>query len=154
MSKQEATLEVVEAVNTVALDGQKKAEARQAKPAPVEYKTMAVGDVHWQGDVGIQCSEKVDAEGPVVETKPVRQLAPGTSRGSRHCVNEASIPGLKFYALRSPTALDGPRILVPEGQTLVVDHPDHGTCIFPAGAYRIRYQQQYDAMGELRRVRD
>lgn len=75
------------------------------------------------------------------------QLSPGHTQGSRHTVDLAQVC---LWLLPTPTPLDGPIIEAPHG--VVIDHPEHGAHIYPAGIYRVTYQRHY---GEtLRSVAD
>ena len=80
-------------------------------------------------------------------TFPHGQLAPGTSQGSRHCVD---LTRVRLWVLARPTALDGPIIEAPEG--VEIQHPEHGHHIYPPGIYQVTYQRAY--ANELRRVQD
>jgi len=137
-----ATLEPVAAFNKV----QKRAEKICNSDAHT-VATCSPGDTWAQGDIGIVCLKEppVDA---VAEMKPRAQLAPGTTQGSRHCIQKLS--SVRVYRLASPTPLDGPIIEALEGFT--VTHPEHGWITLPPGVYAIIYQRQF--ADEIKRVLD
>lgn len=125
-----------------------QARAR-AKPDPVKYGTLAKDDYHRQGDVYfVRAGDSVPKRAKAI--KPMRQLAPGETQGSRHIIREADMGHLKFYARPEATPLDGPIIVA--SKPFTVDHPEHGSVTLPAGTYSCHYQRQYAE--ELRRVAD
>lgn len=75
------------------------------------------------------------------------QLAPGTTQGSRHCVDSTRV---RLWLLPQPTALEGPIIEAPDG--VEITHPEHGHLLFPPGVYQVTFQRAY--ADELRRVAD
>lgn len=75
------------------------------------------------------------------------QLAPGTTQGSRHCVDLTQV---RLWLLPHPSPLDGPMIEAPAG--CVITHPEHGHLRFPPGLYQVTFQRTYAA--ELRRSVD
>jgi hypothetical protein len=84
----------------------------------------------------------------VQERKPSLQLAPGTSQGSRHCLE--SLEGITVFRLADQTPLDGPILEAPSG--LRVNHPEHGDVTLRPGVYAVVYQRAFAE--ELRRVED
>lgn len=108
---------------------------------------MSPGDTWAQGDIGIVRLEQLPEGCQAVES-PSLQLAPGTTQGSRHCLE--SLAGLTVYALANPGPLEGPVIDAPHGMR--VNHPEHGDVSFGPGVYGVVYQRQYAE--ELRRVQD
>lgn len=108
---------------------------------------MSPGDTWAQGDVGIVRLEKIP-DGCKPMENPSSQLSPGTTQGSRHCLE--SLEGLRLFVLADPTPLDGPVIDAPQGMR--VNHPEHGDVSFGPGVYGVIYQRQYAE--ELRRVQD
>lgn len=105
------------------------------------------GDCFRQGDVYIELLAELPPNRKLVE-KPDPQLAPGTTKGSRHILD--SLQGVEMWALASPTPLDGPLLRTTEERTIT--HPEHGNVILPPGIYGITYQRAY--ADELRRVAD
>lgn len=120
----------------------------KAKPDPVVYGSMAVGDFHRQGDVFITRLPEVPAD--AVKAKKSEQLAPGSTQGSRHCVATRDLKHCQFFALRQPTPLQGP--IIKAKKPVEITHPEHGHVTVPPGVYGITYQRQLAA--ELRRVAD
>ena len=125
-----------------------------------------LGDVARQGDLYFEVTEIVagkvrvfdrDGTGKITGSRllkiklvknPSLQLAPGTTQGSRHCLD--SLNGVKVYQLKTPTPLDGPVLDLAEERS--IPHPDHGHWILPPRAYNVTYQRHF--AGELRRVQD
>lgn len=101
-----------------------------------------------QGDINLWLLPKLPEE--VIEASPDPQLAPGTTRGSRHCVRQADMDHVKFYRLINPNPLQGP-ILVFENET-TIEHPEHGDQLWPAGVIAITYQRRHAE--EIRRSQD
>lgn len=108
---------------------------------------MSVGDAWPQGDIAIVLIGVLPAGAKFVE-RPTLQLAPGTTQGSRHCLE--SLDGLTVYTHANPTALDGPILDAPNG--LRVNHPEHGDVSLRPGVYAVVYQRAFAE--ELRRVQD
>lgn len=108
---------------------------------------MSVGDAWAQGDIGIVRLDGVPEGCKKIEA-PSPQLAPGTTQGSRHCVE--SLDGLTLYSPADAGPLDGPVIDAPAGMR--VNHPEHGDVSFRGGVYGVVYQRQHAK--ELQRVQD
>ncbi len=111
-----------------------------------ELEVMSPGDCWAQGDLLIVSLESVPAG--CAPIKAERQLAPGNTQGSRHCL--VSLDGVEMFQLPEPNALDGP--VFRTDRKLVIDHPEHGNLIVPPGTYAVVYQRQFAE--ELRRVAD
>lgn len=104
------------------------------------------GDIFRQGDVYVWKRDKMPKG-----AKPVKcelQLAPGTTKGSRHCLDSSD--GVSMFAVPEADALQGPWVRLECER--VITHPEHGDVICPAGVYEITYQRAYAE--ELRRVQD
>lgn len=113
-------------------------------------ESMEVGDAWAQGDILIR---KINAIADVEEVKsPQRQLAPGTTQGSRHCLS--TLDGVTVYQPKDANVLEGPVFTTENGVT--VEHPEHGDVILGPGCYSITYQRSYDEerREELRRAAD
>lgn len=110
-------------------------------------ETMSPGDAWAQGDIAIVCLEALPDDLEKIEN-PSAQLAPGTTQGSRHCVDDIS--RVTIFRRKNADVLTGPIIDAPEG--IRVTHPEHGDVSLPPGIYGIRYQRAYAE--ELRRVQD
>lgn len=120
--------------------------------------TMSLGDVVRQGDlylIAIPClpATRKQHDG--------RQLAPGTTQGSRHValtgeIFDCSVEEV-ILLIRSalPEALVHPALIGPcvlGAVAIELDHPEHGNRILPPGAYAVVYQRQFTE--EARRVLD
>lgn len=105
------------------------------------------GDCFRQGDIYLEFRDSLPDD--LSKSKHVElQLAPGTTKGSRHCLDSAD--GVTMYAVKNGDALQGPVIQTTKERT--VTHPEHGNVILPPGIYNITYQRAYAE--ELRRVAD
>ena len=105
------------------------------------------GEAVRQGDIYIILREKPPAETKLMKT-PLTQLAPGTTQGSRHCLD--SLNGVTMYERDEPDALQGPFIQTTMERTIT--HPEHGDWKLGPGCYEIGYQRMF--ADELRRVAD
>lgn len=110
-------------------------------------QTCSPGDAWAQGDLLLVCLDKLP-RGAKPVNKTSRQLAPGTTQGSRHCLD--SLDGLTLYTLDDATPLDGP--VIHAEREFTVEHPEHGDVTLPAGVWGVVYQRAYAE--ELRRVQD
>ena len=104
------------------------------------------GDAFRQGDIYITRRDVV--ENRFVLGSVDLQLAPGTTQGSRHCLD--SCEGVEMYRDRNGDALQGPLIRLFVERTIT--HPEHGDVVLPPGTYEVTYQRAYAE--ELRRVQD
>lgn len=107
---------------------------------------LSVGDCWAQGDVLIVKLDEVPAGAEPMMI--ARQLAPGTTQGSRHCI--VDLDGVEMFRLADANPLDGPVLRC--DRQVEIDHPEHGNVVLPPGVYGIVYQRQYAE--ELRRVED
>ncbi len=127
-----------------------------AKPASIG--SPSIGDVVRQGDLYLVCLEVLPPG-----TKTQRQLAPGTSQGSRHVAEGECVVYLpkeplavarmiaKANGSDVPAALIGPMVEC-VGETTIT-HPEHGHRILPAGtAWAVTYQRAFAE--EVRRAQD
>jgi len=126
-----------------------KSRAEQIKNnEPQRFPDAAsVGDYWRQGDLYITKLAAVPS-GAIPVKRPSHQLAPGNTKGSRHCLD--SLDGVTVYAMPDADALTGPVLHLARERT--IPHPEHGTVICPPGTYGITYQRAYAE--ELRRVQD
>ena len=106
-------------------------------------RTIAVDQWVRQGDI---CVQRISAH---TKAKPTddRQLAPGTTKGSRHIV----VGDVTIYPPIGNDPLTGPTIHAPERFT--VTHPEHADVSLPSGDYAVTYQRDY-AQEERARVAD
>ena len=134
-------------IHNIQVRGKAVADAR-----PITVSAEALADVPMgkkfarQGDLYFAKLATVP-KGALPWTQPHGQLAPGTTQGSRHCVD---ITTVRLWTLPNPTALDGPVIEAPDG--VEITHPEHGHHHYPPGVYQVTFQRAY--ADELRRVQD
>jgi hypothetical protein len=101
-----------------------------------------------QGDINLWSLPTLPSN--AIETAPNCQLAPGTTRGSRHCIKQSDMPHVKFYRLPQPNSLQG-GIMVFD-RSITIEHPEHGDHIWPAGIVAVTYQRRHAA--EVKRSQD
>lgn len=122
----------------------------KAKQAVRYIDAIKVGEFIRQGDVYLERIEKRDMESYKTVTQD-RQLAPGTTKGSRHIVAASS--NVTIYTTENVHSfLMGPQIEAKD--RFVLEHPEHAHFSLPAGTYQARYQQEWTEKDEVRRVRD
>jgi len=132
-------------------------EIRNDEDAAIPF--MEPGDVVVQGDVYLVM---LAAALPAVDAYAGRQLAPGSTQGSRHTAEgevtlvqvDESEATAALVALIPETAnhrqFIGPQVTATEPWT--VAHPEHGNRTLPAGIYLVTYQ--HDLVQEERRAKD
>ncbi len=142
-------MNVAEKIKQLSKDAE---EIRNTEPQVLP--TCSDNDSWAQGDVIIQkLSDEFVKTLELVKTKPAVQLAPGETKGSRHCLSDKckSDAGIEFYKLSVEYPLVGPIMKCPNG--IEVEHPEHGDIkIEEGGWYGVRYQQLHG--DELRRQAD
>lgn len=109
--------------------------------APVEVPAaMSPGDMLPQGDIGLLmlaslppgCSSIAWPDGDM-------QLAPGTSKGSRHCVPAKYRDVVAFYRISDGDQLSD--MVIEATGPFDLTHPEHADHLgYPAGTYRVRHQ--------------
>jgi hypothetical protein len=107
-----------------------------------------VGQYIPQGDINILRLEKLPER--VVLMLPDQQLAPGSTRGSRHCIRAEDMDHCEFYHFLDATPLEGPVIVFKE--RTIIEHPEHDDQSWPAGIVMIGYARSHAE--EVRRVQD
>lgn len=138
---QEQQLSALEAHTKVQEAASTKADAKVRVVSAIE-----VDQAVRQGDIYITRIASIPSGVRSIED---RQLAPGTSQGSRHIIVG---DGLALSArLNDSNPLQGPYIKAEKSFT--VEHPEHGHINMPAGDYSCTYQRDFSAE-ELARVRD
>lgn len=129
----------------------RSAEKMQAAGMEV-IGTASIGDVVRQGDLYLVCIADCPAGTPAP-----RQLAPGTTQGSRH-VAQGNCDVLEIHdkagvakQLNVPQELLGPAVRVRDEATIT--HPEHGDKALPRETIWVCvYQRAY--ADEVRRVQD
>ena len=112
-------------------------------------EASTVGDAVAQGDLYIQIVESVpDGFDHQTQSKDIdRQLVPGNTVGSKHCLESLATVDLYWPAgwSHSPTyeGLQGPALVCKEDTSIL--HPTHGTVTIPAGFTVVTgYQRVFD----------
>lgn len=112
-------------------------------------RRIEIGAAAHQGDVYLH---RVRADHPRGEALGTRQVAVGTTVGSRHVVEGE---GVAVYAgkafqpsqKRKELALLGPVVVADKSFTLT--HPEHAHHVLPAGTYQVTYQWDEATMGRV-----
>lgn len=107
-----------------------------------------VGQYLPQGDINILRLPAIPTS--AVPIQKTAQLTPGTSRGSRHCINAEDLQHCDFYGFLDANPLEGPIIVCL--QPFTIEHPEHRDYVFPAGVYAIGYQRRH--ADEIKRSQD
>ena len=109
---------------------------------------LAVGEYTAQGDVNFWRLESVPKDSK--KSKKVSQLAPGTTKGSRHCIRLIDLSHIEFFELDRPNAIQGP--VLKASRPFTVEHPEHGNQVLSSGTWLVTYQRSHAE--ELRRIED
>ena len=104
-------------------------------------------DFFRQGDIYIWKREKTRGLVDCDKIDTNLQLAPGSTKGSRHILDSGD--GVTMYRVGGDV-LQGPLLVLTKERTIT--HPEHGNVILPPGCYEITYQLAYAE--ERRRVLD
>ncbi len=107
-----------------------------SKPVFVEDGSMAVGHAKRQGDVAVEMIGKLPKRAVKVKRPDNGQVAPGNTKGSRHCVSDVKVD---FYEVDDGDQLSNICIVAYERWEL--KHPEHADYSFPKGTYRVHHQQ-------------
>jgi len=128
-----------------------KIESAAEKIRSDEQQTFSVaavdGDHFRQGDIYIWKRDSIPSTAKRAK-KQDAQLAPGTTKGSRHILD--SLRGVEVFQVDSSDPLQGP--FLQTDRERVVTHPEHGNVLLPSGCYEITYQLAYAE--ERRRIED
>jgi len=140
----------------------KKVFDQIAKVTPNEEvrdnRGMVPGEIAHQGDVYmIMVKEREDIynihkmlrKTEQGEKTANMQLAPGTTKGSRHIIEGKGVT--VFAPAKDASPLEGPFVVATEEFTLT--HPEHANHRFGPGKYVCTYQRDW-AKEEMERVRD
>lgn len=128
--------------------------AKAAKSPLADHRqivALTVGEFARQGDVYIERIGKVD---PAWKATTNRQLAPGTSPGSRHVVTHGPMLFVSPEVNPRETTRRGVRLLGPQihaKEAFIIEHPEHAHLCMPPGDYQTSYQLDHN---QQRAVRD
>lgn len=137
------TLQPTQVIEQIHTHGQSIANDSTVTVSPVVGVPVA------QGDINLWLLPKLP-DG-VMEAAPNCQLAPGTTRGSRHCIKQSDMAHVKFYRLSNPNPLQS-GIMVFEKET-TIEHPEHGNQIWSDGSIvAVTYQRRHAI--EVKRSQD
>ena len=111
-------------------------------------EAATAGDGVWQGDLGIEVVVSVPEDYVKVENAvdKDRQLVPGNTEGSKHCLD--SLVGVELFRPKdwgsNYEGLEGPACILSKQR--IITHPKHGDVTIPAcTTVRCRYQREFDA---------
>lgn len=121
---------------------------------PVAFtRACQAGDVIRQGDLYLEIVDEVPGD-YILCKKPLVQLVPGNTQGSRHCLD--GLRGVKMYLPKewNEESLQGPCLVLTEDREVL--HPVHGAVSIPSGfTVLCSYQREYDKeLKKERRTRD
>lgn len=106
---------------------------------------LPIGEGIRQGDLYL---ERISELPKGAKLTSVRQLAPGSTKGSRH----VAAGNVQVYNLANPTPLQGPVVVA--GAPWSLEHPEHANFTdIPSGVYASTYQRDL-RQEEIARVRD
>lgn len=104
--------------------------------AAVDCGHLNVGEGFAQGDVAMVLLAAVPT-GATPTTRPDNgQVAPGTSKGSRHLIEDVDA---KFFTVNDGNPLSD--LVVSCERSFVLSHPEHANVTFDPGTYRVVHQQ-------------
>lgn len=118
---------------------------KSARPELRNIESMKVGEAIRQGDIYVRrvAAKPEHAGGATTE----RQLAPGTTRGSRHFVEG----DVEVFEGPLSNPLVGPTFVA--SKRFRISHPEHAHFSLPAGIYEVTYQRDFERE-EIARVLD
>lgn len=132
----------------IAIEAHEKIQNKATKTLKkdIVIKSMKIGEFVRQGDVYITRIECITGSKKIFNP----QLAPGTTKGSRHTVEVGGGVNLfKGYVGKDiPDAVKGPQ--VQSDKEFKVSHPEHVDCILPAGDYQVTYQLDWSRQERVR----
>lgn len=102
---------------------------------------LQVGQGCPQGDIMLVRLDELPARAERIEVPKGGQIAPGTSRGSRHCIAAKDRDTVKYYRVSDGDRLSDLCLLAPAPFTL--EHPEHGhhRYLDKRRIYRVIHQQ-------------
>ena len=109
---------------------------------------LSPGDFVSQGDINIWCLPEIP-EG-AIKVAVEAQIAPGTTRGSRHCIKQSDLSKVTQYKLNNSNAIQGP--IFELHSPITIEHPEHGDQVHSSRFIFISYQRRFS--DELERVLD
>lgn len=112
---------------------------------PVNVPKMKSGQMFAQGDIGILRLEKLPKGAKKIDPPQGGQIAPGSTIGSRHCVDVNS--SVAFYKFSGDDLSD---IAIVAKDSWALRHPTHADCTFEPGIFQFVQQQNE----QQQRVRD
>lgn len=136
-------MEATQVLDKIQQYGQSIADSSTRKITPT------VGQYIPQGDVNFVVLPQIP-EGAIA-CKTFTQLAPGTTRGSRHCIKQSDLLSVESFRLPSPNPLQGPILKL--HKSITIEHPEHGDQVWPANTIiAVTYQRRY--ADEVKRIQD
>lgn len=115
---------------------------------PVILEDLPVGKAFAQGDVAILALDKLPSGAQKIDMPSSGQVAPGNTKGSRHCIAQPDHMHVDLYRVSDSDNLSDLCIVAKKPWTL--EHPEHAHVTCPPGVYRFLHQQNE----QRERVRD
>lgn len=126
-----------------------KVGKKQARADLQVIPFLEIGDSIPQGDLNFTLLPEIPKVAKLVETSDL-QLAPGNSKGSRHCLN--SLKNVNVYRLPKPNPIQGKGLILEFTGETIITHPEHGDQLWREGIVIVTHQRQY--ANELKAIAD
>lgn len=97
---------------------------------------MRVGQMYAQGDIGVLAIRDLPENAAKIDRPANGQVAPGTTQGSRHCIDESD--AVCYYRFPGDDLSD---LCVESTEAWTLRHPEHGHVTFGPGRYQLVHQQ-------------
>jgi hypothetical protein len=105
----------------------------------ISEDAMTVGKTIRQGDIYLtRIGAAPKGLTPYPANESGYQLAPGSTKGSRHCVSKTNV---EAFTQEKPGIIDGPIVVAKDRFSLT--HPEHAWFDLPAGTYKVTYQLDF-----------
>lgn len=117
---------------------------------------LEIGDSIPQGDLNFTLFPSVPSSAVLIPSSefltenPSLQLAPGRTKGSRHCLS--SLENVNIYKLLSPNVIQGQGLILEFTGETIITHPEHDDQLWKKGVVIVTHQRQ--RADELRAIAD
>lgn len=113
----------------------RKAAETVTETKHVKLPEMKPGQMFAQGDVGILRIVQLPERNRKIDRPVNGQVAPGNTKGSRHCVDECDA---QFYRFQGDPLSD---LCIEAREVWTLRHPEHGHVTLEPGLYQFVHQQ-------------
>ena len=109
---------------------------------------IGINDMIPQGDIGLMVLEDLPPGAEKIAWPENGQLAPGNTKGGRHCIPQQFHKDLELYRVNDGDQLSD--LAIKANTTFDLVHPEHADHIgYPPNIYRVRHQQNAQRMRVL-----